>query len=230
MSRPAFDQNPPPAVQPHPLRPLYQARLLPKEFSQPFNVVILVKTHLRPRARAWAILFSSDLALAWEKLIDDYRLRFPIEFNFRDAKQSWGLEDFMNTSETAVTNAAPLSLFMVNVGYRLRRDLRPSDAEFSGLDLKAHDRGDTSVSETIKMLPPIFEREIRQKPDENLVAEIFRRAIIWRRYYNSGCRSLVIPCLASARCPAIAHARASPARSKATMKESPISFTSKPPC
>lgn len=39
---------------------------------------------------------------------------FSLEFNFRDAKQYWGLEDFMNISQTAVTNAANLSLFMVN--------------------------------------------------------------------------------------------------------------------
>ena len=31
-----------------------------------------------------------------ETLIDYYALRFQIEFNFRDAKQFWGLEDFMN--------------------------------------------------------------------------------------------------------------------------------------
>ena len=37
-----------------------------------------------------------------------------IEFNFRDAKQHWGLEDFMNVTPTGVTKAANLSLFMVN--------------------------------------------------------------------------------------------------------------------
>ena len=61
------------------------------------------------------ILFSSDLELAQDTLIDYYSLRFQIEFNFRDAKQFWGLEDFMNVSPTAVTNAANLSLFMVDV-------------------------------------------------------------------------------------------------------------------
>lgn len=146
---------------------IYHAPLLHKEFSQPLNVVIIVKTNLRTQGWAHAILFSSDLALAWEPLLDYYRLRFQIEFNFRDAKQYWGLEDFMNISETAVANAANLSLFMVNVAYRLQRDLRPPDLEFSVLDLKAHYRGYKYVSETIKMLP--------QKPDENLVAAIFRR-------------------------------------------------------
>lgn len=37
-----------------------------------------------------------------------YSLRFQIEFNFHDAKQSWGLEDFMNDKENAVTNATNL--------------------------------------------------------------------------------------------------------------------------
>jgi hypothetical protein len=50
-----------------------------------------------------------------------------IEFNFRDAKQYWGLEDFMNVTPTGVTNAANLSLFMVNVAYRLLADGHPHD-------------------------------------------------------------------------------------------------------
>ena len=42
-------------------------------------------------------------------------LRFQIEFNFRDAKQHWGLEDFMVTAKTQVYNAANLSIWMVNL-------------------------------------------------------------------------------------------------------------------
>jgi putative transposase len=33
------------------------------------------------------VLFSSDITLGYEQLIDYYRLRFQLEFNFRDAKQ-----------------------------------------------------------------------------------------------------------------------------------------------
>jgi len=66
---------------------IYQAQLLHKEFSQPLNVVILVKTNLKTQAWAHVILFSSDLALPYDKLIEYYSLRFQIEFNFRDAKQ-----------------------------------------------------------------------------------------------------------------------------------------------
>lgn len=93
----------------------YQMQLLHREFPELLNVVVLFKTNLETKAWAHVILFSSDLELPYHKLIDFYSLRFQIEFNFRDAKQFWGLEDFMNVSQTAVTNAANLSLFMVDV-------------------------------------------------------------------------------------------------------------------
>ena len=120
---------------------IYQMQCLHKEFSQALNVAIIVKVNLQTQAWAHVILFSSDLELAYDKLIDYYRLRFQIEFNFRDAKQYWGLEDFMNISETAVTNAANLSLFMVNVSQHLLADLRITDPDCSVLDLKALYRG-----------------------------------------------------------------------------------------
>ena len=116
---------------------LYQAQLLHKEFAHPLNVVIIVKTNLRTQAQAHVLLFSSDLTLAYTSLIDYYGLRFQIEFNFRDAKQYWGLEDFMNVTPTGVTNAANLSLFMVNVAYRLRAAAHVRDPDYSVLDLKA---------------------------------------------------------------------------------------------
>jgi putative transposase len=143
---------------------LYQASLLHKEFAQPLNVVIITKTNRRTQARAHVILFSSDLALPSAQLVDYYSLRFQIEFNFRDAKQYWGLEDFMNVTPTGVTNAANLALFMVNVAYRLRAALHPRDPDYSVLDLKADCRGYKYVEETIKMLP--------EKPEPVLLAKI----------------------------------------------------------
>jgi putative transposase len=146
---------------------VYQAQLLHKEFPQPLNVVIIAKTNLRTQARAHVVLFSSDLDLAYAPLIDYYGLRFQIEFNFRDAKQYWGLEDFMNVTPTGVTNAANLSLFMVNVAYRLRADSHPHDPDYSVLDLKADCRGYKYAEETIKMLPekpePVLLRQILHK-------------------------------------------------------------------
>jgi putative transposase len=80
---------------------IYQLKALHKEFGHPLNVVVIIKTQLildSPRM----VLFSFDLALAADRLIDYYSLRFQIEFNFRDAKQFWGLEDFMNLGQTPI--------------------------------------------------------------------------------------------------------------------------------
>lgn len=144
---------------------IYQAKLWNKEFPIPLNVVILHKTILKTQAVAHVVLFSTDLELPFDRLIEYYKLRFQIEFNFRDAKQYWGLEDFMNVEQTPVTNAANLSLLMVNLSQLLLDRYRSDDPAFSVLDLKAHYRGYRYVVETIKMLP--------QKPEGNLLAAIF---------------------------------------------------------
>jgi putative transposase len=146
---------------------LYQAQLLHKEFAHPLNVVIIVKTNLHTQAQAHVVLFSSDLTLAYTPLVDYYSLRFQIEFNFRDAKQYWGLEDFMNVTPAGVTNAANLSLFMVNVSYRLQDDVRLRAPDYSILDLKADCRGYKYVEETIKMLP--------EKPEPVLLDQILHK-------------------------------------------------------
>jgi putative transposase len=145
----------------------YQLQLLHKDFPDPLNVVILLRTSLETQAWANVILFSSDLDLSYDKLIDYYSLRFQIEFNFRDAKQFWGLEDFMNVTPNAVTNAANLALFMVDVSQVLMCQYQQNDPDFSVLDLKAYYRGYRYVTETIQMLP--------QKPDDNLVSQLFHK-------------------------------------------------------
>jgi len=146
---------------------IYQAILLNKGFAFSINVVIILKTNLSTHKQAHVILFSTDLKLPYEKLLDYYTLRFQIEFNFRDAKQYWGLDDFMNIKKEAVTNAANLSFFMVNFSSVLLRRYRENNPEFSLLDLKSHYRGCRYASEIIKLLP--------QKPEGILLAEIFEQ-------------------------------------------------------
>ncbi|MFZ0257359.1 MAG: IS4 family transposase, partial [Gammaproteobacteria bacterium] len=58
-------------------------------FAEQLNIVLVVKTHLRTGATAHVVLFSSDRELPHEQVVDYYRLRFQLEFNFRDAKQYW---------------------------------------------------------------------------------------------------------------------------------------------
>jgi len=144
---------------------VYQSKMLHKSFAQMLNVVIVTKTNLKTGRFAHVILFSSDLALSCEKIIEYYSLRFQIEFNFRDAKQFWGLEDFMNIKETQLTNALNLSLFMTNLSQVLLREFRQTNPESGVLDLKAYYRAAKYFEETIKMLP--------QKPEPILFEQIF---------------------------------------------------------
>jgi len=136
---------------------IYQLQARHKTFAQPLNIVVIVKMNLKTQAQAHVILFSSDLVLPFNTLIDYYCLRFQLEFNFRDAKQYWGLEDFMSIRPTAVENAANLSLFMVNLVERMLQDIRERHPLFSVLDLKAHCRGAKYVEATIKLLPEPLE-------------------------------------------------------------------------
>jgi hypothetical protein len=139
--------------------------MLHHEFAQALNVVVITKTNLRTGAFANVNLFSSDLELSYETIIDYYSLRFQIEFNFRDAKQFWGLEDFMNVNEVPVTNAINLSLFMVNLSQVLLRQFRQTYPDSGVLDLKAYFRAAKYFEETIKMLP--------KKPEPFLLEQIF---------------------------------------------------------
>jgi len=143
----------------------YQLYLYHKDYADLLNVVIVLKTHLKTDKRGHVVLFSTDTDLPAEQIIDYYALRFQIEFNFRDAKQYWGLEDFMNVRQQTITNAANLAFFMVNLSAALRQS--EAAAHLSVLDLKAHFRAHRYLSETIKLLP--------DPPDEHLIARIWRR-------------------------------------------------------
>jgi putative transposase len=132
---------------------IYQMSLWHKKFVDLLNIVVIVKTNLKTNQTVHVLLFSSDLNLEYESLIDYYRLRFQLEFNFRDAKQYWGLEDFMNVKERPVYNSANLALFMVNISHALIRPIRDQWPAFSVNDLKAWFRARKYVVETLKLLP-----------------------------------------------------------------------------
>ena len=112
-------------------------------------------------------MFSTDLELDAEKMIDYYSLHFHIEFNFRDAKQYWGLKGFMNVSKTPVNTAANLSMFMVNVSAKLIEKYRCQNPEYSVLDLKSHYRDLKYIHEILKILP--------QKPEPIVIQKISQR-------------------------------------------------------
>ncbi len=73
----------------------------------------------------------------------------------------------MNLSQTAVTNAANLAFFMVNLSHHLLWDFRLLNPDSGILDLKAHYRGFRYVHEILKMLP--------EMPEPILLTQIFAK-------------------------------------------------------
>jgi putative transposase len=81
------------------------------------NIVIQRKVRVSDGRVATNIWFSTDLKLDFQTLLDYYSLRFHssgcrIEFDFRDAKQHFGLSDFKNYKEENLTNFVNLSFTM----------------------------------------------------------------------------------------------------------------------
>lgn len=124
-------------------------------FGMELKVVIIEKKNEKKKKVGHAILFSSDVNLSWEKIVEYYALRFQIEFNFRDAKQHFGLEDFMNTSERGVENAVNLSFLMVNVSAKMLSE--KSESCLGVNDLKSQYRAAKYASWIIKKVLKIAE-------------------------------------------------------------------------
>lgn len=142
----------------------YQAIVLGKSFASPLNVVVIEKVNVKTGRSGHAVLFSSDLELSWEKLVEYYSLRFQIEFNFRDAKQHFGLEDFMTTTQIGVENAANLSFMMVNLSSKL---LNEQGEKCIGInDLKSQFRGIKYALETLKLIEPKAEMILIERVKE----------------------------------------------------------------
>jgi putative transposase len=139
----------------------YQGIFLSKSFGGSLNVVVIEKIDVKKAKIGHAILFGSDEELSFEKLIEYYRLRFQIKFNFRDAKQHFGLEDFMNTMENGVENAANLAFMMVNLSAKLLKERGENCVGIN--DLKSQFRGVRYAVETIKLIQPKAEMILIEK-------------------------------------------------------------------
>ena len=140
----------------------YAGRFLHPKFGMELKVVIIEKKNERKKQIGHALLFSSEVDLSWEKIVEYYSLRFQIEFNFRDAKQHFGLEDFMTRGERGVENAVNLSFLMVNVSAKLLAEKGESCVGIN--DLKSQYRGAKYarwiIKKILKMAEPIKINEI----------------------------------------------------------------------
>ena len=111
--------------------------------------MVIFSTNLKTNKNTHTILFSTDLKQEYQKIIDYYSLRFQIEFNFRDAKQFFGLEDFMNIKKRRIHNFANLSMFMNNLSFLIHKDTGFSN--YSVNDLKSFFMAEKYTREVLKL-------------------------------------------------------------------------------
>lgn len=123
-----------------------------KHTKVPLNVVI-IKEYL-DKKEGWCILFSTDLNLSAQEIISLYQLRFQIEFDFRDARQHFGLTNFCNFKENQVTNVIGNAFFMVCVSriFAFNERLEKPATKFSIYNLKSRFRGDKYLFEIKNMI------------------------------------------------------------------------------
>jgi putative transposase len=102
------------------------------------NVVLIVTTRKSDAKKSINVWFTNDLDLSFEILLDYYSLRFQIEFEFRDAKQHFGLSDFKNYKKENLTNFVNLSFLMCLISKILLESYRETlkNDRLSVLDLK----------------------------------------------------------------------------------------------
>ncbi len=163
----------------------YQLTLWHKDFPDLLNVVVVVKTDTRTHKSSHVVLFSTDLSLTAAHLVDYYSLRFQIEFNFRDAKQYWGLEDFMNISAVAA-NAVNLAFLMVNLSAVLLPAHRQQHPDFSVLELKLYYRTRCYLHEVLKSRPDLPAADFILRLGQRFAAfvrpQTFKMPHNWRWY------------------------------------------------
>lgn len=123
-----------------------------KNIKVPLNVVIIKK--YKNSKIGWSILFSTDMKLSALKIIELYQIRFQIEFDFRDARQHFGLTNFCNFKEKQVTNVIGNAFFMVNLSRIAYFNEWKEDhnTKFSILNLKARFRADKYLFEIKNMI------------------------------------------------------------------------------
>jgi putative transposase len=125
-----------------------------KSFEMPLNVVIILrfdKNGIAKSHKSRAILFSTDMEADYNTIIDVYHVRFQIEFNFRDARQFFGLSNFKNIKKQQVQNVIGYAFFMVSLSNILIFEIKQKQPEcpISIQDLKAFFRAEKYINELL---------------------------------------------------------------------------------
>lgn len=117
------------------------------------NVVVIV-TIRSDGKQGLAVVFSNDTSLDAATMIDYYRLRFQIEFEFRDAKQHFGLSDFKNYKKENLTTMVNMCFTIDIISKILLASYRKDTGnhKISVLDLKILFHARFQAQNIIKLL------------------------------------------------------------------------------
>jgi putative transposase len=144
----------------------------PKMAGLKLNIVVMIHTHQITKQVSRNIIFTNDLTLEALKVIKYYSLRFHsdgcrIKFDFRDAKQFYGLSDFKNYKETQVTNAVNIAFTMTVIGKLVLEKYK--------IKLSCHSMGiiDLKTVFRTQKCAEIFLNKVKLDPDEFLKSPQF---------------------------------------------------------
>lgn len=114
---------------------LYTTRVWAVSLKREIRVLVLVSNKKADKQRT-IVLFSTDLELAGKEILRLYRSRFQIEFLFRDAKQSAGLESCQARDEKALSFHWNASFAAVNLARAMAHE-EHSKSEFGAFSMKS---------------------------------------------------------------------------------------------
>ncbi len=100
------------------------------------------------------IWFTNDLTLDYSTILEYYSMRFQIEFDFRDAKQHFGMSDFKNYTKPNLTNFVNMSFTMTLLSKVILEKSRneTNNPKVSILDLKIIANAQYTARNIIKWL------------------------------------------------------------------------------
>jgi hypothetical protein len=139
-----------------------------KSLRMTINAVIVYTKNSKDN---WShkIYFSTDLEQNWDEILEMYRLRFQIEFLYRDAKQFTGLNNCEARSRNKLDFHWNMSLTAINLAkiahWILKKDEKPNvDIVFSMSDIKTQYHNELMIKRFISMfgINPELEKNKRK--------------------------------------------------------------------
>lgn len=147
---------------------IYSLEAYSKSLKMNLNIVIVYTKNSKGK---WAhkIYFSTDLKQEWKEVLEFYRLRFQIEFLYRDAKQFTGLSHCEARSKNKLSFHWNMSLTAINIAkiahWVPRKDKFPEEeAVFSMNDIKTQYYNELLLNRFIAMfgINPELEKNKRK--------------------------------------------------------------------